>query len=181
MDIIKIRAKFQKEIFDALKAELSKGIPEDTKAELEDMGKTFAEIHNRGSDAKAIPEGAVKHFNELCYKLFPQEQDGGEFVKEEQPEEKVIRTDRFDFGDAIHLLKNGAKLSRDGWNGKQQYIILAKNIRFDSVSKKDIEAIHQSIGSQAIAFVGTSGVQMGWLASQADMLAEDWHCVEVEK
>lgn len=25
-----------------------------------------------------------------------------------------------------------------------------------------------------IAFVGTSGVQMGWLASQADMLAEDW-------
>ena len=88
MDIIKIRAKFQKEIFDALKAELSKGIPEDTKAELEDMGKTFAAIHNRGSDAKAIPEEAVKHFNELCYKLFPQEQDGGEFVKEEQPEEK---------------------------------------------------------------------------------------------
>ena len=26
----------------------------------------------------------------------------------------------------------------------------------------------------AIAFIGTSGVQMGWLASQADMLAEDW-------
>ncbi|MDU3109535.1 MAG: DUF2829 domain-containing protein, partial [Clostridium sp.] len=28
--------------------------------------------------------------------------------------------------------------------------------------------------NMAIAFVGTSGVQMGWLASQADMLAEDW-------
>jgi len=26
----------------------------------------------------------------------------------------------------------------------------------------------------AVAFVGTSGVQMGWLASQADMLADDW-------
>lgn len=89
MDIIKIRAKFQKEIFDALKAELSKGIPEDTKAELEDMGKTFAAIHNRGTDGKAIPEEAVRHFNELCYKLFPDEQDGGEFQKEEQPEEKT--------------------------------------------------------------------------------------------
>ncbi len=26
----------------------------------------------------------------------------------------------------------------------------------------------------ALAFVGTSGVQLGWLASQADMLADDW-------
>lgn len=27
---------------------------------------------------------------------------------------------------------------------------------------------------KAISFVGKSGVQLGWLASQADMLAEDW-------
>ena len=33
---------------------------------------------------------------------------------------------------------------------------------------------HDAIGNKAVAFVGTSGVQMGWLASQADMLAEDW-------
>lgn len=33
-------------------------------------------------------------------------------------------------------------------------------------------------GNKAIAFVGTSGVQLGWLASQADMLAEDWKIVE---
>ena len=36
----------------------------------------------------------------------------------------------------------------------------------------------ESIGNNAIAFVGTSGVQLGWLASQADMLAEDWKIVE---
>ncbi len=34
-----------------------------------------------------------------------------------------------------------------------------------------------AIGNKAIAFVGTSGVQLGWLASQADMLAEDWKIV----
>ena len=39
-------------------------------------------------------------------------------------------------------------------------------------------AEHDAIGNQAIAFVGTSGVQMGWLASQADMLAEDWMFAE---
>ena len=33
---------------------------------------------------------------------------------------------------------------------------------------------HNNIGNKAIAFVGTSGVQMGRLASQADTLAEDW-------
>ena len=33
---------------------------------------------------------------------------------------------------------------------------------------------HDAIGNRAIAFCGTSGVQLGWLASQADMLADDW-------
>ena len=37
---------------------------------------------------------------------------------------------------------------------------------------------HSDIGNKVIAFVGTSGVQLGWLASQADMLAEDWKIVE---
>ena len=39
---------------------------------------------------------------------------------------------------------------------------------------------HDAIGNKAIAFVGTSGVQMGWLASQADMLAEDWITADKE-
>ena len=37
---------------------------------------------------------------------------------------------------------------------------------------------HDAIGNMAIAFCGTSGVQMGWLASQADMLSEDWKFAE---
>ena len=41
-----------------------------------------------------------------------------------------------------------------------------------------INAKHDAIGNKAIAFVGTSGIQLGWLASQADILAEDWKIVE---
>ena len=41
-----------------------------------------------------------------------------------------------------------------------------------------VNANHEAIGNHAFAFVGTSGVQMGWLASQADMLADDWTIVE---
>lgn len=98
-----------------------------------------------------------------------------------EPETKTPVTQRrFDFGEALHMLKDGCKLARDGWNGKNQYIVLAKNIRFDTFDVKNWPLLHTAIGSKAIAFVGTSGTQMGWLASQADMLAEDWHCVEVE-
>jgi hypothetical protein len=83
-----------------------------------------------------------------------------------------------DFGDAMKLLKQGKKLQREGWNGKKQYIELATNISYINANRETINADHDAIGNKAIAFVGTSGVQLGWLASQADMLAEDWRIVE---
>lgn len=82
------------------------------------------------------------------------------------------------FGSAIELLKMGFKLQRKGWNGKNQYIELATNISYVTCSGEIINSEHEAVGNKAIAFVGTSGVQMGWLASQADMLAEDWIVVE---
>jgi hypothetical protein len=82
------------------------------------------------------------------------------------------------FGKALELLKEGKKVARSGWNGKGQYIELATNISYKSSEKEVINAEHKDIGNKAIAFVGTSGVQLGWLASQADMLAEDWTFVE---
>ena len=80
----------------------------------------------------------------------------------------------FSFGDAIKYVKRGLKLKRKGWNGKKQYIQLATGISYKDASGDVINSEHDAIGNMAIAFVGTSGVQMGWLASQADMLAEDW-------
>ena len=84
----------------------------------------------------------------------------------------------FDFGTAICYLKCGKKVQREGWNGKKQYIELANNISYKNTNDEIINAEHQAIGNKAIAFVGTSGVQLGWLASQADMLAEDWKLVD---
>lgn len=78
------------------------------------------------------------------------------------------------FGKAIELVKEGKRVKREGWNGKTQYIELATNISYMNTSKEIVNAEHNAIGNKAIAFVGTSGVQLGWLASQADMLAEDW-------
>ena len=84
----------------------------------------------------------------------------------------------FSFGRAIELVKVGKKVQRQGWNGKGQYIELATNISYVNAAGEVINVEHDAIGNKAIAFIGTSGVQLGWLASQADMLAEDWQEVE---
>lgn len=80
----------------------------------------------------------------------------------------------FSFGEAIKYLKRGHKVARKGWNGKKQYIQLASGISYKAPTGDIVNCEHDTIGNMAVAFVGTSGVQMGWLASQADMLADDW-------
>jgi len=87
----------------------------------------------------------------------------------------------FDFGIAIKLIKEGKKVQREGWNGKNQYIELATGISYKNNDEEIVNVFHNDIESKAIAFVGTSGVQLGWLASQADMLADDWKLVEQEE
>ena len=82
------------------------------------------------------------------------------------------------FGQALEALKQGKKVSREGWNGKNQYIELATKISYINAQGEEINVNHATMGNKAIAFVGTSGVQLGWLASQADMLSEDWRIVE---
>lgn len=90
----------------------------------------------------------------------------------------MLQTTNLSFGQAIDAMKSGHKCCRTGWNGKHQYIELAKDISYKNSRGEVINAEHAAIGNHAIAFVGTSGVQLGWLASQADMLADDWQIVD---
>ena len=101
-----------------------------------------------------------------------------EEVNIERLDDVKVATLVFDFGKAMQYLKRGKKVQREGWNGKNQYIELATSISYKNSNDEIINAEHDAIGNKAIAFVGTSGVQIGWLASQADMLAEDWKIVE---
>jgi hypothetical protein len=80
----------------------------------------------------------------------------------------------FGFDEAIKYLKRGLKVKRKGWNGKEQYIELATNVSFKTPNDEVINVDHVDMGNKAIAFHGTSGVQLGWLASQSDMLSNDW-------
>ena len=85
------------------------------------------------------------------------------------------------FGLALEAAKKGYKVARLGWNGKSQYVELATNISYVGADGTVENVNHAAIGNNALAFCGTSGVQIGWLASQADMLAEDWMIVGGEE
>ncbi|MGO5116475.1 DUF2829 domain-containing protein [Candidatus Avoscillospira sp. LCP25S3_F1] len=89
-------------------------------------------------------------------------------------EEAYRPADGMPFGLAIEAAKKGRKITRAGWNGKGQYVELATAISYINAAGETVNAQHDAIGNKALAFIGTSGVQMGWLASQSDMLADDW-------
>lgn len=80
------------------------------------------------------------------------------------------------FGEALSYVRNGKKISRKNWNGKDQYVFLveAKNL-LETVSKY-VDAPFKV--SDVLAIKTTSGqVQVGWLATQTDMLSDDWYIV----
>jgi hypothetical protein len=67
---------------------------------------------------------------------------------------------------------------RTNWNGKTQYLELATNVSYKNPDGVIVNQNNEDIGNRAIAFVGTRGIQVGWLASQGDMLAEDWQVID---
>lgn len=81
------------------------------------------------------------------------------------------------FGEALERLKEGMKIQREGWNGKGQFVELGSHVSYIRPNGKPLNANHEAIGNKVLIFHGTSGVQVGWLASQADILAEDWRVI----
>ena len=89
------------------------------------------------------------------------------------------KTSGMNFGLAIEAVKMGKKIARAGWNGKNQYVELGHDFSYTAPGDIPVRPVqHLDIDSQALVFVGTRGRQVGWLASQADMLADDWMIVE---
>lgn len=95
------------------------------------------------------------------------------FEKTYEDEQKC--TDGLTFGLAIEALKFGRKARRKGWNGKGIYI------------KLQVPDVHSKMTSPYI-YIDTTGLQsdnpdaprscVPWVASQTDMLANDWEVCE---
>ncbi|MGB2579540.1 hypothetical protein AAIR98_001459 [Elusimicrobium simillimum] len=92
-----------------------------------------------------------------------------------------------DFSWALRLLKEGKKVAREGWNGKGMWISLGSGHPAQSAAafwNKHTREFAEKNGGTAevlpyILFkTADNKILMGWLASQTDMLAEDWTIVE---
>ncbi len=82
-----------------------------------------------------------------------------------------------DFGKAIQLLKEGKRVQRSGWNGKGIYIEMQKPDKYSKMTLPYIYIVTTGLITNNPD--APKGV-VPWLASQTDMLAEDWKIVEEE-
>lgn len=84
------------------------------------------------------------------------------------------------FGQAIEAMKQGKRVARKGWNGKGMFLFLADIIEFHT--QADLSCVSQLTGDLTLPSIvlKTADDQfcVGWLASQTDMLCEDWIIVE---
>ena len=78
-----------------------------------------------------------------------------------------------DFGDALVNLKAGKRVARKGWNGKGLWLELQHP---DTFSKMTLPYVYLNYPDDAD---NTPGARVPWLASQTDMLCEDWVVVDV--
>ncbi|HOH18737.1 MAG TPA: DUF2829 domain-containing protein [Bacilli bacterium] len=92
------------------------------------------------------------------------------------------------FSEALEAVKNGKAITRKGWNGKNQFVFMTPG-RTLELGKHDIwtkhvqEVARQNGGKvviQPYLNIKTvkNEIQIGWLATQSDMLANDWEIVE---
>lgn len=99
---------------------------------------------------------------------------------------KRIRIEKLTFGDAIEALKRGRKVTRAAWNNKSMYLWLLPPATIKAEWCKDdhLRGLAEANGGELECLgsirmlTADKKVLTGWLASQTDMLAEDWMIIE---
>lgn len=91
--------------------------------------------------------------------------------------------EKFNFGYALELLKLGCKVSRAGWNGKDMWLVIAYQTKVSNLGTEQMDEeilfnkkytnITQTL-SNFIVMKTADNKLVPWLASQTDILAEDW-------
>lgn len=76
------------------------------------------------------------------------------------------------FGLALEALKKGLRMSRKGWNGKGQWLQLIPKSHWETTRGLELLDGRPWVGIKTV-----DNCFMPWVASQSDMLAEDWEVV----
>jgi Protein of unknown function (DUF2829) len=135
-----------------------------------------------GNDAHGLPT-RVEAGTEKTFYVY-----GGQDLRihEVQPDDAPpVHSTRLlgNFGNAIAALKAGAKVARAGWNGKGMWLVLVHGTALAQLKPGD--AYNRALGQDTCEILphidmwttnadGRRAMLPGWLASQTDMLSEDW-------
>lgn len=87
----------------------------------------------------------------------------------------TIQMEKLNFGQAIEKLKEGFRVQREGWNGKNMHIYLEEH--FSAVMGMGGMKHERKYNSCLVLFNAQGEHQPGWNASTPDVLAEDWQVV----
>ena len=87
---------------------------------------------------------------------------------------------KMNYSGALKELKNGNKVAREGWNGKGMFIFLVPGSTF-KVNRAPLNTIYTE-GTEVtyqphIDMKTVDDTIVPWLASQSDMLADDWETI----
>lgn len=90
-----------------------------------------------------------------------------------------------DFSSVLKALKNGKKICRSGWNGKDMYLVYIRGSGTDdgpNTTCGDYQVNENLIDEELerLPWIGMKTADnkfVPWLASQTDLLAEDWMVV----
>lgn len=87
------------------------------------------------------------------------------------------------FGDALEVLRAGARVQREGWNGKGMHLVLVRPRMYQLVGEEFVLDLRLQTATGTvelapwIGMLTAQGTFVPWLASQTDLLAEDWSVV----
>ncbi len=100
-------------------------------------------------------------------------------VSKEEFENTFIPSDALPFGLAVEALKKGKKVARAGWNGKGMFLYHVPAGVYTTVTDIARAEFGETVQYGAyLAMKTAQGNVVPWLASQTDVLADDWTIVE---
>ena len=153
--------------------------PKKVKAELMKFGEYLSKyrIEAKATEEAAKMEGYIVEYSDGQFLWSPKDIFEAAYKK----------TAGMTFGLAIEAMKQGNKVARKGWNGKNMFIVYMGPLYLppyntEDTNRKVNDRTAKWIGENTpldsqgyfAMFTANKQWQPGWLASQTDMLAEDW-------
>lgn len=146
-----IMVKIMQEVIEEMKKDVCKDIEE--LADLE--ARLVMKLHT----VEEVELCTVNRINELKRKLYHKKAD--------EPAEREV----FNFGEAIRRLKNGSRMARSGWNGKGMFVTFCPAGGEDYTLSDGMEVTRRDY----LYMKAADNTVVPWVATQTDILAEDWY------